>query len=79
MGSKKLEWAEKKFGGEHLDLPVGRIGVSWDGIHGKGYEVSVFGRDLKKAFEDFDEAKEAGIRVAKKVLKESLEQLEQME
>ena len=70
-----LNWVAK-YGIHTLDLKIVVCRVNWEN---RSYAVSVTGIatiTLKRRFDDLDEAKNASIKLAKKMMAEALEVLE---
>jgi len=71
-----LNWIEK-YSNHTLDLKIVVCRATWES---RLYVVSVTGSTsitLKKRFDDLDEAKAASIKLAKKVMADALETLEE--
>lgn len=68
-----MNWTELKYGTTRLYIPQGfYIEVTWEG---GGYKVGFGGAWLRQRFQNLDEAKAQGIRLAKSRLKAALDYL----
>lgn len=75
-----MEWTERYNGYKAQVRRIGPIIVAWESGNlsstQSGFKVSFCGVRLKNRIENIEEAKKAGIGLARKVLREALEQIE---
>lgn len=74
-----LTWTRGVSDSHHARVGRFRISVMWDGMAPRGeptgYKVTFANATLEKRFGTLDEAKEAGVRLATKVIKDAAETL----
>ena len=74
--NNKATWGDGRYNCHYLNLPGGqglKVAVTWDDPD--GYKVEFLGAALKQRFREIDEAKAAGINLARRKLREALDAL----